>query len=215
MNMYRIYFKLNEDESNFVTKAETCQQAIGKWLMAMKKTLTIDENIIDLCQKILHDSLTDNRGDYLIYDSENLKLHCEKSMEIDPDHGVYELEDSVIYTHQNLPEGLKIVLSQEDVEYILDLNYDYMEENGFIVEDGEEHDPEKDKELGLHWDSEIVSAYVQKKALEEGFIYAFDDIQEVFEAEREYMKTVGIVDDPDDDIIKNDDAIDLSKIGPN
>jgi len=215
MNMYRIYFKLHEYESNFVTKAETCHDAVGKWLLAMEKTSKIEENIIDLCQKIINDSSTDKKGDELIYNSADLELSCIKTMRIDPEKLFYNIDDSTIFIYQNLPEGLKWVLSQEDVEYILDLNYQYMEENGFILEEGEKPDPEKDKELGLHWDSEIVSAYVQKKALEEGFIYAFDDIQEVFEAEITYMETVRIIDNPDDEIIKNDDAIDLSKIKPN
>jgi hypothetical protein len=215
MNMYRIYFKINEDESNFVTKAETCQQAIGKWLMAMKKTLTIDENIIDLCQKILNDSQTNKKGDELKYDSDELRLHCIKTMVVDPDNRFYNISDAVIYTHQNLPERLKLVLSEEDIDYIFDLQYQYEEENGFVLEEGEKPDPEKDKELGLVWDSEIVCAYIQKKALEEGSIYAFDDLEEVYIAEFEYERTIGLVDLPEDDIIIKDDAIDLSKIKPN
>jgi hypothetical protein len=213
--MYRIYFNLKNNESNFVTKAETYQQAISKWLMAMKKTLTIDDNIIELCQKILNEAQTDNRGDVLLYNSDELQLHCIKTMEIDPDYHFYNISDAVIYTHQKLPDVLKLVLSQEDVRYIFDLQYQYEEENGFLLEEGEKPDPEKDKELGLVWDSEIVCTYIQKKALEEGNIYALDDLEEVFNAEFEYQKAAGLIDLPDDDVIKNDDAIDLSNIEPN
>jgi hypothetical protein len=215
MNMYRIYFKLNEDESNFVTKAETGNQAVGKWLLAMQRTLKFDDDIITLCQKILNESLTDDQGDELMYESDELQFQCIKTMEVGSDNHNYNPDDSIIYTHQNLPDGMKLVLSQEDVEYIFDLNYQYMEENGFILEEGEKPDPAKDKELGLVWDSEVVCAYIQKIALEEGFIYAFDDIANVFEAEEEYLKTIGLMDKSDNEIIKNDDAIDLSRIKPN
>lgn len=213
MNMYRITFNLDGVDANFVAKADDCKKAIGKWLVAMRNSFKYAPDLVTICSSIINDAEIYLKSDNLSYKDEHLILECQKSMEIDDSALFYDPTDAVIYTHQKLPDEFKLQLTLEDIEYILDLNYQYMEENGFILEEGEIPDPEADRKAGLIWDQVVVSAYVQQKAFEDGNILSIEEIDAVFDAEMEYYKAVNIVEsnsEPD-----NQGAIDLTSIKGN
>jgi hypothetical protein len=128
-------------------------------------------------------------------------------MEIDYHNLEYDDDDSVIFTYQHLSEPLKLTLSAEDVAYMLDLKFHYMAENGFVL-DEEEDEPQDSAHI---LDMEVLSTYIQKKAMDEGIVYLTEQIDEVLEAEADYMKSVGIINE-DDNKTSNDDVIDLGSI---
>ena len=57
----------------------------------------------------------------------------DKGIELD-----YDEDDAVEFIQNNLPKSIKKKLSEEDIIYLIDLIYEYYEENGFLDEEADD-----------------------------------------------------------------------------
>ena len=57
----------------------------------------------------------------------------DKGIELD-----YDEDDAVEFIQSNLPKSIKKKLSEEDIIYLIDLIYEYYEENGFLDEEADD-----------------------------------------------------------------------------
>lgn len=74
---------------------------------------------------------------------------------------VYDEEDSVKFIQNYLPQELKGKFSDDDINYIVDLIYDFYDSKGYLSEDEED---EKDVEI----DEDELVEYVIKNAKKDG-----------------------------------------------
>ncbi len=82
-----------------------------------------------------------------------------------------------------VPAELKGRINEDAVNYVLDVLYEYYEENGLISEDSTE-------EASI--DEEDMLNYVVEAAEEDGIKLNEDEIQLILDGEYEYGKSLGI-----------------------
>lgn len=129
-------------------------------------------------------------------------LKCKRSNEID---NCYNLTDAKWIVHQNLEKGIRKSLSVKKVKQILNLFYDYLDDNGFRyeVEDSgntrtkahcrDENIPPEYRGDCLLLSALDICSYVQFNALIKfGKLFYFDDIYEVFVAETRYLEEINV-----------------------
>ncbi|MDR1115629.1 MAG: hypothetical protein LBL33_05700 [Tannerella sp.] len=98
---------------------------------------------------------------------------------------LYDDDEAVEFIKNYLPEELNGKYSDDDINYIIDLIYDFYDSKGFI-EDGDD-----DKEVEINEDELI--AYVIKNVLSDGIgEYDADDIPLIVEGEMEYCESLGM-----------------------
>ncbi len=111
----------------------------------------------------------------------SLKINIMKTQE--DDLLIYDDEDAVKFIMKLIPSELKERINENVVNYILDVLYDYYEENGLISEDSAE-------EASI--DEEDMLNYVVEAAAEDGIKLNEDEIQLILDGEYEYGKSLGI-----------------------
>ena len=98
----------------------------------------------------------------------------------------YDEGDSVKFIRNYLPQELKEKFSDDDINYIIDLIYEYYEEKGFM-------DDEADDEVNI--DEDELIDYVIKNAKRNGFTnFEPDEIQFVVQGELGYCDSLGMFD---------------------
>lgn len=95
----------------------------------------------------------------------------------------YDEEDSVKFIRNYLPQELKEKFSDDDINYIVDLVYDFYDSKGYLNDEEEEGDIEIDED-------ELV-AYVVKNAKKDG-VGKFDaeEIMFIVQGELEYCDSI-------------------------
>ncbi|MDR0697933.1 MAG: hypothetical protein LBG28_01750 [Tannerella sp.] len=107
-------------------------------------------------------------------------------MNVDQDF-LYDDDEAVKFIKNSLPEELKGKFSDDDINYIIDLIYDFYSSKGFF----EEEDDDDDKEVEINED-ELIS-YVVKSALSDGIgKYNADDISLIVQGEMDYCESIGM-----------------------
>ncbi|HLP05870.1 MAG TPA: hypothetical protein VK152_10615 [Paludibacter sp.] len=106
----------------------------------------------------------------------------------DDDLLVYDEDDAVKFILDSLPAESKGRINDEKVEYVLDVVYDYYDENGLIDEDSTE-------EASI--DEEEMLKYILKNSKKDGIDLSEEDIQLVLDGEYEYGKSLGIYKEDD------------------
>ena len=97
----------------------------------------------------------------------------------------YDDDDAVKFIKNFLPDNIKSKFDDDDINYIIDLIYDFYESKGFM---GEGDD---DKEIDINED-ELIS-FVVKSALSDGVgKYDADDVSFVVQGELEYCDSLGM-----------------------
>lgn len=106
----------------------------------------------------------------------------------DKDELNYDEDESVKFIQNYLPQELKGKFSDDDINYIVDLIYDYYESNGFLSDDDED-----DSEIEI--DEDELVEYVVKNAKKDG-IGKFDPAEIVFivQGELEYCDSINMFD---------------------
>ncbi|MDR1222029.1 MAG: hypothetical protein LBL07_04000 [Tannerella sp.] len=98
----------------------------------------------------------------------------------------YDDDDAVRFIKNYLPEELKNKFSDDDINYIIDLIYDFYNTKGFF-----EEEEDNDKEVEINED-ELV-AFVVKNALSDGMgKYNADEISLIVRGEMEYCDSIGM-----------------------
>jgi len=107
----------------------------------------------------------------------------------DDDLLVYDEDDAVKFILRSLPADAKQRIDETKIEYVLDVIYDYYEENGLIDEDSTE-------EASI--DEEIMFEYIQKCSKKDKMGLSEEDIQLILEGEYQYGKSIGIYTDDEE-----------------
>ncbi len=100
----------------------------------------------------------------------------------------YDEDDSVKFIQNYLPQELKGKFSDDDINYILDLIYDFYESKGYL---SDESDDEGDVEI----DEDELTKYVIKNAQKDGVgKYTPDEITFIVQGELEYCDSLNMFD---------------------
>jgi len=101
---------------------------------------------------------------------------------------IYDEDDSVKFIRNYLPQELKEKFSDDDINYIVDLIYDFYESKGFMNED---EDTDEDVEV----DEEELLSYVVKNAKKDG-VGKFDpeEITFIVKGELDYCDSINMFD---------------------
>jgi len=107
-------------------------------------------------------------------------------MEIEDDLS-YDDNDAVQFIKNHLPEDVRQKYNDDDINYIIDLIYEFYESKGFMDEDV------KDETVDVEFDEDELIAFVKKNASSDGVgDFKADDIALIVEAELEYCESIGM-----------------------
>ena len=96
---------------------------------------------------------------------------------------VYDEDEAVKFISNHLPSDAKVSIDDTKVEYVLDVIYEYYDENGLIQEDTTE-------EASI--DEEAMFLYIRKCIKKDKINITDEEIQLMLEAEYEYGKSIGV-----------------------
>ncbi len=96
---------------------------------------------------------------------------------------VYDEDEAVKFILDFIPVEVKERIDEDKVEYVLDVVYDYYDENGLIDEDSTE-------EASI--DEEEMFKYILKSSKKDKMGLSEEDIQLILDGEFEYGKSLGI-----------------------
>ncbi|MCC8095662.1 MAG: hypothetical protein LIP05_10050 [Tannerellaceae bacterium] len=104
------------------------------------------------------------------------------------DDFIYDEDDSVKFIQNYLPQELKGKFSNDDINYIVDLIYDYYDSKGYLS-DGEEED------TGVDIDENELVEYVIRNAQKDGMgKYSADEITFIVQGGLEYCDSINMFD---------------------
>lgn len=103
------------------------------------------------------------------------------------DDMIYDEDDSVKFIQNYLPQELKGKFSNDDINYIVDLIYDFYESKGYLEED------DKDDEIEI--DEDELVEYVAKNAKKDGVgKFEPEEITFIVQGELEYCDSINMFD---------------------
>ena len=102
---------------------------------------------------------------------------------------VYDEDEAVKFILDSLPADAKERVDNDKIEYVLDVVYDYYEENGLIDEDSTEEASIEEEEM---------FKYILKSSKKDKMGLSEDDIQLILDGEYEYGKSLGIYKEDDE-----------------
>ena len=103
---------------------------------------------------------------------------------------VYDEDEAVKFILDSLPADAKERVDNDKIEYVLDVVYDYYEENGLIDEDSTEEASIEEEEM---------FKYILKSSKKDKMGLSEDDIQLILDGEYEYGKSLGIFKEDDEE----------------
>ncbi len=102
---------------------------------------------------------------------------------------IYDEDDAVRFIRNYLPQELKEKFSDDDINYIVDLIYEFYESKGFFDEDAHADDENVDI------DEEELVNFVVKNAQKDGIgKFEADDIIFIVQGELEYCDSINMFD---------------------
>jgi len=101
---------------------------------------------------------------------------------------VYDEDEAVKFILNTLPANAKERINDEKIEYVLDVVYEFYDENGLIDEDSTE-------EASI--DEEEMFKFILKCSKKDKMNLSEDDIQLILDGEYEYGKSLGIYTEQD------------------
>ena len=96
----------------------------------------------------------------------------------------YDEDEAVKFIRKNNPS---LALDDEQINYVIDLMYEYYESRGLL-------DEEKDEAVEIA-DDELIEYVISKTRKEKIYTLSDDDITAVVEGELDYCDSVGIFED--------------------
>lgn len=99
----------------------------------------------------------------------------------------YDEDDSVKFIRESLPEEMKNEFSDDDINYIVDLIYEFYEEKGFLAEDNKDEFVEFDEDELI----EYVAKNVKKDDIRK---YTDQQILKIVEGEMAYCESLNLFD---------------------
>ena len=95
----------------------------------------------------------------------------------------YDDDEAIAFILKTLPEEIKKHVNDTHIEYVLDVIYDFYEENGLIDEDSTEE---------AEIDENAMFDYITKTVKKDNFDLSEEEIELIIEGEFEYGKSIGI-----------------------
>jgi hypothetical protein len=106
----------------------------------------------------------------------------------DKDNLLYDEDDSLEFIREQLPAEMKEKLSDDDINYVVDLVYEYYDEKGYF-------DDDVNDEADIEIDEDELIAYVVKNAAKDGIgPLTEDEICAIVEGELSYCDSVDLFD---------------------
>lgn len=101
---------------------------------------------------------------------------------------IYDEDESVKFIQNYLPQELKGKFSNDDINYIVDLIYDFYESRGYLNDD-------TDDEADIEIDEDELIEYVVKNSMKDG-VGKFDPeaISFIVQGELEYCDSINMFD---------------------
>ena len=100
---------------------------------------------------------------------------------------LYDDDEAIKFIKNYLPENMREKFSDDDIEYIIDLIYEYYSEQGLLDDD------ESDDDIDVEIDEDEMVAYVIKQAKSDGVgKFEADEIAFVVRGELEYCESIGM-----------------------
>jgi len=103
---------------------------------------------------------------------------------------VYDEDEAVKFILDYIPAEAKVRIDDDKVQYVLDVVYDYYDENGLIDEDSTE-------EASI--DEEEMFKFILKCSKKDKMDLNEEDIQLILDGEFEYGKSLGIYREDEDE----------------
>ena len=104
--------------------------------------------------------------------------------QVEDDMFEYDEDEAVAFIRNYLPQELKPKFSDDDLNYIIDLIYEYYEREGLL-------DDESDEEVEVDLDD--LTAFVVKNAMKDKVgKYTDEEIRFIVDGEIAYCETLGI-----------------------
>ena len=109
-------------------------------------------------------------------------------MSTNNDELLYDEDDSVKFIQNYLPQELKGKFSDDDINYIVDLIYEFYENKGFLDDNADDN-----KEIDI--DEDELTEYVTKNAQKDGVgKFQPEDIVFIVQGELEYCDSINMFD---------------------
>lgn len=105
---------------------------------------------------------------------------------------IYDDEKAAAFIKSHLPKELQKKYSDENIQYVLDLLYEFYESAGAIIEEDDENTGQQFIDLDHEEMIEFLRDALEEDAKAEEF--PMEDIELILQAELEYCKSIGIVD---------------------
>lgn len=101
----------------------------------------------------------------------------------------YDEDDSLRFIRENLPEEMKEEFSDDEINYIVDLIYEFYEEKGYLDENNDDTEIEIDEEELLEYVR--INVRKDKEMVRE---YSDDQIEAIVAGELAYYDTLNLFD---------------------
>ena len=102
---------------------------------------------------------------------------------------IYDEEECLAYIRQYNPSSSTLkALSDDDLTYIVDLIYEYMERNGLIPEDEDEGNDDEEFEIDLDDVFQFVTKNIKRDKME--ITLSAEDFTCIYDAETEYSESL-------------------------
>jgi len=103
--------------------------------------------------------------------------------QVEDDMFEYDEDEAIAFIRNQLPQELKTRFSDDDLNYIIDLIYEYYESKGLLNDDEEE----------VEIDLDDLTAFVVKNATKDKVgVYTDEEIHFIVDGEIAYCETLGI-----------------------
>ena len=96
---------------------------------------------------------------------------------------VYDEDDAVKFILDFLPDDIKKRVGESEIEYVLDVIYDFYDEKGYVEEDSTE-------EASI--DEEEMFNYILKASKKDKVELTEEDVTYILNGEYEYGKSIGV-----------------------
>lgn len=97
----------------------------------------------------------------------------------------YDEDEAVKFIKNYIPQEIKEKYTNDDINYIIDIVYDFYESKGLMEE--------SDNSAIVEIDEDEMVAYVQKQTLKDKIkTFSADDITQIVQGELAYCESIGI-----------------------
>ncbi|MDR0810930.1 MAG: hypothetical protein LBN23_01445 [Paludibacter sp.] len=98
----------------------------------------------------------------------------------------YDDDEAIVFILNTLPEETRKHINDTHIEYVLDVIYEFYEQNGWIEEDSTE-------EAEINEDA--MFDYIVKAVKKDKFDLSEEEVEQILNGEFEYGKSIGIYND--------------------